>query len=64
MNIIGGLIEGENQKIVVDEKELFVDENFGYVFQTSRLFPWLTVRENIELFQITTTKQMKELIIC
>ncbi len=49
MNIIGGLIEGENQKIVVDEKELFVDENFGYVFQTSRLFPWLTVRENIEL---------------
>ncbi len=49
MNIIGGLVDGENQKILIDEKELKVDENFGYVFQTSRLLPWLTVRENIEL---------------
>tara|TARA_B100000963_G_C22496962_1_gene611923 strand:+ start:260 stop:1012 length:753 start_codon:yes stop_codon:yes gene_type:complete len=49
MNIIGGLIDGESQKIVVDNKELLIDKNFGYVFQTSRLFPWLTVKENIEL---------------
>ena len=49
MNIIGGLVKSENQKILIDEKELKVDENFGYVFQTSRLLPWLTVRENIEL---------------
>ena len=49
MNIIGGLIDGENQKITLDNKELNVGKNFGYVFQTSRLLPWLTVRENIEL---------------
>ncbi len=49
MNIIGGLIEGENQKIIMDGKGLSIDENFGYVFQTSRLLPWLTVKENIEL---------------
>lgn len=56
MNIIGGLIESENQKIIVDKKELLVDENFGYVFQTSRLLPWLTVRENIELVCEDDTK--------
>ena len=25
------------------------EESFGYVFQTSRLLPWLTIKENIEL---------------
>ncbi len=49
MNIIGGLIDGEDQKITFDNKELNVGKNFGYVFQTSRLLPWLTVKENIEL---------------
>ncbi len=49
MNIIGGLIKSDNQKILINEKELKVDDNFGYVFQTSRLLPWLTVKENIEL---------------
>ncbi len=49
MNIIGGLVESDNQKILMDGKELKIDDNFGYVFQTSRLLPWLTVKENIEL---------------
>ena len=49
MNIIGGLIETDHQTIRLDKKKLNIDENFGYVFQTSRLLPWLTVRENIEL---------------
>ena len=49
MNIIGGLIDAKNQKVTLNNKELNVDKNFGYVFQTSRLLPWLTVRENIEL---------------
>ncbi len=49
MNIIGGLIEGENQELTFNNQELKINENFGYVFQTSRLLPWLTVKENIEL---------------
>lgn len=49
MNIIGGLIKSENQKILMNGKDLKIDDNFGYVFQTSRLLPWLTVKENIEL---------------
>ena len=49
MNIIGGLIAGEEQMITLDKKKINVDESFGYVFQTSRLLPWLSVKENIEL---------------
>ena len=38
-----------NKKILLNKKKLQIDKNFGYVFQTSRLLPWLTVKENIEL---------------
>ena len=47
MNMIGGLIPYDNNEEV--EGNLDNDETFGYVFQTSRLLPWLTVKENIEL---------------
>ncbi len=49
MNIIGGLIDSENQVIQTREKNNSEINNFGYVFQTSRLLPWLTVKENVEL---------------
>ena len=49
MNMIGGLIEHENQVIQSTNEGNVEVEKFGYVFQTSRLLPWLTVRENIEL---------------
>ena len=47
MNMIGGLIPYDNNEEI--EKNLTNDDTFGYVFQTSRLLPWLTVKENIEL---------------
>ena len=49
MNIIGGLIEAEDQKYSKEQVDLKTNEDYGYVFQTSRLLPWLTVKENIEL---------------
>ena len=49
MNMIGGLIDHENQVIQSINKESLEVEKFGYVFQTSRLLPWLTVKENVEL---------------
>ena len=47
MNMIGGLIPYDNNEEI--EENLTNDDTFGYVFQTSRLLPWLTVKENIEL---------------
>ncbi len=49
MNIIGGLIDAEDQKFSKQQVDLKTNEDYGYVFQTSRLLPWLTVKENIEL---------------
>ncbi len=49
MNIIGGLIEADNQKILINDKILNSNNCLGYIFQTSRLMPWLTVFENVKL---------------
>jgi len=49
MNIIGGLTPCEDHEFIEDNSKLEDEKNFGYVFQTSRLLPWLTVKENIEL---------------
>ena len=49
MNIIGGLIDANDQKFKKEQFDLNSNGDFGYVFQTSRLLPWLTVKENIEL---------------
>ena len=49
MNIIGGLIDVEDQELNKEQHDLNTNGDFGYVFQTSRLLPWLTVKENIEL---------------
>ena len=49
MNIIGGLIDAEDNKFNKEQGDLKTNGDYGYVFQTSRLLPWLTVKENIEL---------------
>ena len=49
MNMIGGLIKTEDQIIEFNDNKQSFDDKFGYVFQTSRLLPWLTVKENVEL---------------
>ena len=50
MNIIGGLVNADNQSLKLNGKENSkIEECISYVFQSSRLLPWLTVRENIEL---------------
>ena len=50
MNIIGGIIEADEKKILINNANIEESKNkLGYVFQTSRLLPWLTLHENIKL---------------
>ena len=50
MNMIGGIVSlDQNQVEMIKQQKNSKEDNFGYVFQTSRLLPWLTVMENVEL---------------
>mgnify|MGYP001161470748 FL=1 len=49
MNIIGGLVKATEQQILVNNKPINDKNALAYVFQTSRLMPWLTLYENIKL---------------
>ncbi len=59
MNMIGGLIDTKKNVIQSKSKENITSQNFGYVFQTSRLLPWLTVKENVELVCDSNSDQFK-----
>lgn len=49
MNIIGGLVTCEKQEIFINGNPLNDQNSLGYVFQTSRLLPWLSLHDNIKL---------------
>ena len=60
MNIIGGLIKAEKQEILIDGEPINNKSSLGYVFQTSRLMPWLTLYENIELVCESKNEKIKK----
>ncbi|MFW9806760.1 MAG: ABC transporter ATP-binding protein [Candidatus Thorarchaeota archaeon] len=49
LKIIAGLLEPDDGQIFIDDKEVHTGHNrVGYIFQQESLFPWRTVRENIQ----------------
>ncbi len=49
LKIIAGLLEPDKGKVFIDGKEVLPGHNrVGYIFQQESLFPWRTVRQNIE----------------
>lgn len=53
LNVISGLRAPTRGQVVVDGEELFTPQSkpprLGYVFQSHRLLPWRTVRQNLEI---------------
>ena len=49
LKIVAGLIEPDRGKVLIDGAEVGKDHHrVGYIFQEESLFPWRTVRQNIE----------------
>jgi len=59
LNIISGLDEGFEGSVAIDGGTPLAGPPPGYMFQSSRLMPWLTVRENVELVQEGTSSNAK-----
>ncbi|MCP4764859.1 MAG: ABC transporter ATP-binding protein [Gammaproteobacteria bacterium] len=49
LNIISGLDDDFEGSVVIDGETPSAGPPPGYMFQSSRLMPWLSVRENVEL---------------
>ena len=65
MNLIGGLVASNDSEILINEQELSSKNSLGYVFQTSRLMPWLNLFENVKLVcndSIDSDKKIKEIL--
>jgi ABC-type nitrate/sulfonate/bicarbonate transport system ATPase subunit len=52
LNLISGLDQDFEGSVTIEGETPLAGPTPGYMFQTSRLMPWLTVRENIELVQL------------
>ncbi len=49
LKIIAGLLEPDQGQVLIDGQEVETGHNrVGYIFQQESLFPWRTVRQNIE----------------
>ncbi len=59
LNIISGLDEDFEGSVVIDGDTPSAGPPPGYMFQSSRLMPWLSVRENVELVLTSTDSSSK-----
>ncbi|MGQ4871263.1 MAG: ABC transporter ATP-binding protein, partial [Candidatus Thorarchaeota archaeon] len=49
LKIIAGLLEPDSGEVLIDGEEVGLGHSrVGYIFQQESLFPWRTVRQNIE----------------
>lgn len=65
MNIIGGLIDATDKQILINQKKLSRENKLGYIFQTARLMPWLSLYENIKLVHnsdLNVDKKVKDIL--
>ncbi len=64
LKIIAGLLDYEDGNVTLDNKKITKpDIDRGMVFQEHRLFPWLTIRDNLAIGLDKLDKKKKEEII-
>ncbi|MFT8349590.1 ABC transporter ATP-binding protein [Clostridium saccharoperbutylacetonicum] len=64
LKIIAGLLDYEDGNVILDNKKITKpDIDRGMVFQEHRLFPWLTIKENLAIGLDKLDKTKKEEII-
>lgn len=64
LKIIAGLLDYEDGSVILDNKKITKpDIDRGMVFQEHRLFPWLTIKENLAIGLDNLDKKKKEEII-
>ena len=64
LKIIAGLLDYEDGNVILDNKKITKpDIDRGMVFQEHRLFPWLTIKENLAIGLDNLDKKKKEEII-
>ena len=64
LKIIAGLLDYEDGNVTLDNKKITKsDIDRGMVFQEHRLFPWLTIKENLAIGLDKLDKKKKEEII-
>jgi ABC-type nitrate/sulfonate/bicarbonate transport system ATPase subunit len=61
LNLISGLDKDFEGLVAIDGGAPSAGPTPGYMFQSSRLMPWLTVRENVELVQVGDEPESKVL---
>jgi NitT/TauT family transport system ATP-binding protein len=61
LNLISGLDKEFEGLVAIDGGAPSAGPTPGYMFQSSRLMPWLTVRENVELVQVGDESESKVL---
>ena len=62
LNIISGLDKNFDGSVIIENKKLNSKKNISYMFQTPRLFPWLTALDNIK-FPIKKRKNCEKIAI-
>lgn len=64
LKIIAGLLDYDDGNVILDDKKITKpDIDRGMVFQEHRLFPWLTIKENLAIGLDKLDKKEKEEII-
>ena len=60
LNIISGLDKKFNGSVKIGNNNLILEKNISYMFQSPRLFPWLTAFENVQ-FPIKKIKNCEKI---